>query len=104
MRSEKSENVRKINCGSQLFRMLLAVTIAFSFFAVFLSSNEISKNKVAAAAIAVMDPNLSAAVLATPGPFEVIVTFRGDSAPGAAEITALNQACLLYTSPSPRDS
>ena len=93
MKSRKFENTRKVSCSSQLFRMLLSVTIAFSFFTVFLSSNEIAKNKVAASSTAaVIDPNLSAAILATPGPFEVIVTFRGDSAPGAAEITALNQA------------
>ncbi len=92
MKSQKFGNLGKIYCISKLFRMLLSTMISLSLITALLTSGEVAVHNVAAAGTAVIDPNLSAAVLTGPGPFEVIVTFRGDSAPGAAEITALNQA------------
>ncbi len=45
---------------------------------------------------AVVDPQLTAALTSQPGPFEVIVTFRGAGAPTAADIAALQQVGVTH--------
>jgi len=97
MKSQNSlntDNLTALRRSARACRMGLLIILSISLMMGGLVWTGELNSHVAASSntgTAMIDPNLAAAIATGPGPFEVIVTFRGDSAPTAADISALNQ-------------
>ena len=75
---------------------LMAVIVIAGFF--FLPANDVSRYKKSEATVAEMNPVLSAEVNILKGQFVGLVSGSIES-----KLRSLEESCLLYTSPSPRD-
>jgi subtilisin family serine protease len=91
MMLQKFGSAKKSKRRNNLLRVFLSTAVALSLLGVLLFNGDVISRKAAANSSAAVDPNLSAAVAAAPGPFEVIVTFRGESAPTENDISVLYQ-------------